>query len=376
MDSARPTGRATAGVTAPAVLAVAAGAVGALAVLVVALAVGRATESAAGASWVTGWGLPAARLGLDISALGTVGVTFFAAFLGPPDGGGREQPAARAVRAASWWALAWTGTATVTVVLTFAEITGAPVASALSPVALARFVAEVEQGRALLLVMGLAGTLAVSARWMAVTARNAGLLLVLAAAATLPPPLTGHTAAPIGRELATVSLVVHVLAVSAWIGGLGALLVHGRGSPTLPATASRFSAWALGLFLAVGLSGLLNAWVRLGGGVDAWAHLWASRYGWLVLGKTAAFAGLGWIGWWHRSRTLPALTAGRSSAFHRLIAGELVVMVLTVALSRSPPPVPQAGHPTHGHAAATEARSAGARGVRPPSRRRVGEWCP
>jgi putative copper export protein len=65
-----------------------------------------------------------------------------------------------------------------------------------------------------------------------------------------------------------------------------------------------------------------------------------SGYGAVVFAKAVAFACLVAIGWCHRSRTLPALAAGRPSAFWRVAAGELMVMAATVglavALSRTP----------------------------------------
>jgi putative copper resistance protein D len=103
---------------------------------------------------------------------------------------------------------------------------------------------------------------------------------------------------------------------------------------------------------------MVNAVIRLGNGPGAVGELWGSRYGWLVLAKLAAFAVLGGFGWWHRSRTLPALASGRPAIFARFAGAELVVMVLAVALavalSRSPTPVPDGGHgASPGHTAAS-----------------------
>jgi hypothetical protein len=64
-------------------------------------------------------------------------------------------------------------------------------------------------------------------------------------------------------------------------------------------------------------------------------------YGRLALAKMAAFALLGWFGWWHRRRTLPGVAAGSASAFTRLAAVEALVMAaamgLAVALGRTAP---------------------------------------
>ena len=116
------------------------------------------------------------------------------------------------------------------------------------------------------------------------------------------------------------------------MGGLLALVLYvRRSSGALSVAVPRFSALALWCYIAIGISGLVNAWVRLGG-VDA---LWSSRYGLLVVGKVAAFVALGVFGWWHRRR---------AQSFLRLAAGEVVVMAATiglaVALSRTRTPVP------------------------------------
>jgi putative copper resistance protein D len=230
------------------------------------------------------------------------------------------------------------------------------------------------QGRALVLVIALSLALAACAARTR-TAGDAWLLLVLAAVTVVPPALTGHAAEAAGHDLAQISLVLHVLGASAWVGGLGALVLHrsvvrssvgrragrrvgrsadaGRGAePRVSAVVvtGRYSQLAFGCFVAVGVSGVVNAAIRLGGWPDGVSELWESRYGWLVLGKIAAFAALGVFGWRHRTRTLSQLAAGRSGAFQRLAVAELVLMALTialaVALSRSPTPVPAHAAPT------------------------------
>jgi putative copper resistance protein D len=135
------------------------------------------------------------------------------------------------------------------------------------------------------------------------------------------------------------SLAFHVVGAALWVGGLAGLLLLRR-SDVLAKAAAGYSRLALWCFVAVGLSGAANAWVRLGA-VDA---LWTSRYGLLVVGKLIALVVLGGFGAAHRGRTLTRLQAGAAGAFRRLAAGEVVVFAATiglaVALSRSPTPVP------------------------------------
>ncbi|MGH8826183.1 MAG: cytochrome c oxidase assembly protein, partial [Jiangellaceae bacterium] len=84
----------------------------------------------------------------------------------------------------------------------------------------------------------------------------------------------------------------------------------------------------------------LNALVR----ITSFTDLFTTAYGLMVLGKIALLVVLGCFGAAHRNRTLRELDAGRPAAFRRLAAGEAVIMAVTiglaVALSRTPPPVP------------------------------------
>jgi putative copper resistance protein D len=160
----------------------------------------------------------------------------------------------------------------------------------------------------------------------------------------LPPAFTGHAAGAGNHQVAVTSLALHVGAAVLWAGGLVALLLLRRTS-ALPAVAARYSRMALGCFIVVAVSGVANAWVRVG----TWSALFGSAYGGLILGKVAALLVLGGIGAAHRTRTLVALDAGRRLAFVRLAAGELVVFAATfglaVALSRAPTPLGATGGP-------------------------------
>ena len=161
----------------------------------------------------------------------------------------------------------------------------------------------------------------------------------LAIVALLPPAFTGHAAGAGNHQVAVTSLALHIAAASVWVGGLAALLLVRR-MKNLPDIAVRYSRLALMCFVAVGVSGFANAWVRLG----HWHQLFTSTYGWLIVGKISALVVLCFVGAWHRGRTLPLLREGNRRAFVRLASGELIVFAaafgLAVALSRSPTPAP------------------------------------
>ncbi|NHC45198.1 cytochrome c oxidase assembly protein [Motilibacter aurantiacus] len=315
-------------------------------VLLVTLVVGggRPEKAAPGlpdAGPVTGWGLPVARLLADGAAIATVGLLLAGAVLLANREGQLRGSAFLGVRLAGTAALAWAGAALVQTVLTLSDVFGRPPQDALSGSALREFLTVLPQGRALVTQVVLACVVAVLAR-LTTSVRGALALLAVAVAAVTPPLLTGHAAGAGNHMLAISALVVHVVASVLWVGGLGALLWVWRRTATgapLVAAVPRYSRLALWAAVAVGGSGLVSAWLRLGS-VDA---ALSSAYGGLVLEKAAGFALLVALGARMRLVVLPRLAQSRA-AFARLAAVEVLLMAalvgLAVALARTPTPVP------------------------------------
>lgn len=287
---------------------------------------------------LTGWGLPLAKLAADLAAAGTVGALLIAGVLAPGKGRDLSGPGYRALLAATWWAVLWAAAVLTVLLLQMSDFIGTPVADVLDPVVLINYTRTVPQARALLVVAGLTVTLAIASR-LAFSRTAALWLLAVALLAVVPPALTGHAASAGDHDLATSSLVLHVLAACVWVGGLLGLVLHLRRAPLLLSRAvPLFSRLALVCFAAVGLSGIANLTVRL----DSVSQLVTTSYGVLALGKTALLVALGVLGWQHRQRTVPAVVAGRPGAFRRLAVVEVTVMAaafgLAVALSRTPTP--------------------------------------
>ncbi|MGH3563949.1 MAG: cytochrome c oxidase assembly protein, partial [Mycobacterium sp.] len=138
------------------------------------------------------------------------------------------------------------------------------------------------------------------------------------------------------------SLMIHLFAAGLWAGGLLALLTHAvRGGEHADLAARRFSAVALWCFVAMGLSGVINALVRLSP-----ADLLTTAYGRLVVAKFIALCLLGVAGWRQRRNGVAALQSDpkASSALIRLALVEAVIFGITfgiaVALGRTAPPPP------------------------------------
>lgn len=292
-----------------------------------------------------GWGLHGATLAVRVAAVVTVGALALAALLAPGRGRLVGDGAAGALRAASLGAAAWALAETTRAVLELCLLVGAG-PTGLTTAALRTYVVDLVPGRTAAAVVALALVVAVVAASSRSRAAAGGLLGVALVAVVLPAVLTGHSADSGDHLLAVSTLSVHVAAATLWVGGLLALVVHARGLGDLARAADRFSALALGCFLAVGLSGALAGWLVLGATVRSPQAVIGSGYGILLVTKTAALALLGALGWWHRRRTLPALHAGAPRAFRRLAAGEVALMLATLAvavgLAASPPPAPPA----------------------------------
>ena len=136
-------------------------------------------------------------------------------------------------------------------------------------------------------------------RWSWTPLLLAGSLVTL-----IPLGLTGHSSAGGSHDLATNSLLIHLVAASLWAGGLLALLAHAlRGGEHTDLAARRFSTIALWCLVAMALSGVVNALVRV-----LPSDLLHTDYGRLVVAKFVALCLLG------VARLAPAAHGGRCAA--------------------------------------------------------------
>ncbi len=290
---------------------------------------------------VVRWGLPLVSTVATLAASATVGLLGLAAFLVPERTS--TQRRSTAVRYAARAGSLWAGAALLEVVLTFASLAGTPLSSPDLPSQLFSFTWTLETTRVLLISALVAVVVAVSA---AFTTRRAPMawLAALTLVAVVILALTGHAAGSSSHEDAVNSLGVHLLGVVVWVGGLIALVAMRRGlGSDLGATVARYSTVALWCFALVTVTGVQQAWIRLGsfGAI-------ATSYGAIVALKTMALVVLGGLGWFHRRSIATRLAAdpGDGRTFARLAVAEVAVMGLATGLasvlSRSFPPVPDA----------------------------------
>ncbi|MBX7456407.1 bifunctional copper resistance protein CopD/cytochrome c oxidase assembly protein [Mycolicibacterium sp. 3033] len=293
---------------------------------------------------VTTYGLPFVKAAGEIAAVIATGSFLFAAFLVPPQTTGvLDVDGYRALRIGTAASGLWTVCAVLMVPLTVSDVSGQPLMTRLSPADIWSVADLIDIAGAWRWTALLAAVVTVVSipvlRWAWTPTLLAGSLVTL-----LPLALTGHSSSGGSHDIATNSLLVHLVAGAVWAGGLLALLVHalrgGSGRNDLLA-ARRFSTVALWCFVAMALSGVINALVRVRP-----EDLIHTRYGWLVIAKLVALVALGALGWQQRRRGITALAADPPArgALVRLALIEAVVFGLTfgvaVALGRTPPPPP------------------------------------
>ncbi|SEL64077.1 cytochrome c oxidase assembly protein [Rhodococcus maanshanensis] len=289
---------------------------------------------------LTTYGLPAVKAAGEVAAVLAIGSLLLAAFLVPPQRSGvLDVDGYRAVRTASNAAIVWAACALALVPLTVSDTSGQPLSAAIQPANLWKAIPQIELAGAWRSTAILAVLLAVATR-LVLRWSWTPVLLLLGIATLIPLALTGHSSSGGSHDLATNSLLWHLIAAALWAGGLFALLAHARrrGAYTDVAT-RRFSNVATVAFVVMAISGVLNGLVRL-----PLRELFTSTYGWLLVAKTVALVVLGVFGYLQRRSALPALAADPTARgpLIRFAGGEAIIFAATigiaVGLGRTPPP--------------------------------------
>jgi putative copper resistance protein D len=143
--------------------------------------------------------------------------------------------------------------------------------------------------------------------------------LLISLVAITSPVFQSHGSTSGYHALAIGALVVHVVALSFWVGGLFGLTQLSKGNKLL--ALPRFSEIALWSAIAVGLTGAATAWTRL----DSIAA-WQSKYGAVTLLKIFLAITLIGFGALHRKWIIKS---DYPSVF-RLITAEIFIMISTI----------------------------------------------
>ena len=258
-----------------------------------------------------------------IASFSTIGTLLTMAFL-LLDSEGRLSTQAQKLRRLLWAsALAWSLGAFGTIVSSVAEILEKPISDVLDATTLRSFITQVTLGQYLFfqtLVALLIAILAFRIKKILSTV----LLLVISLLGLVAPVFQSHAESSGSHGLAIGSLVIHVVALSLWVGGIFALTVLNPADR--PIALPRFSQLALWAAIAVVASGSVNALTRLN-----FKEAWSSTYAYIVLAKIALTLVLLTISYLQR-RNLANRDRIGWPILTRLIFIEALIMAFTVAM--------------------------------------------
>ena len=270
---------------------------------------------------VVRWGQPIVKLVLNLSMATAIGTLVLSAFAGNKEERERLQPVA------SWSAALWLGASAIYFVLTYLSASG----TALSygpefSEGLWLFATEIELGT--LLAANVVIALVVSLITMAFTGtRMVAVNAAIAAAGLYPLAESGHASSDVGHTIAVNSMLMHLVGISVWVGGLVALYaVFYANSDRAAVLVSRYSTLALFAFILVAISGVTSGYIRLYEPSDLF-----SVYGLMLIGKSVLLVALGAFGALHRLKLVSEF-ANKAKGFWKLVTFELVIMGLAMGL--------------------------------------------
>lgn len=309
--------------------------------LVVALLLGggaptRAAPGLPDAGLIVGWSVPLLTMANFLIEFTLIGFALASTFFFADVKGALGEPATRLIRRVPPIAILWILLNALLIVVKAAYEIGIPFREALNFATIDSYLTQTAQGNAFLWQFAfLALLIGVSA--LTTRVRGAAATLVLALLVIAPPALNSHASAASHHSLATGAIVIHVVASALWIGGVVALVVMRRAKLALDDAVPRFSVLALWCVVVIAVSGVVNAWLRIGSVSGL-----ASKYAAITMAKAVVLIVLVLIGARHRRSIKARVLEGNTTAFVRLLLIELATMFsvtgLAVALAQTPPP--------------------------------------
>ncbi|MCU1635787.1 MAG: copper transporter, partial [Cryobacterium sp.] len=290
---------------------------------------------------VVRWGLPIAKLVVNLAAAGTIGGIVLACFALSA----REPAFNVALDFAAASAAAFTVASAASGFFAFLQVTNVPLSfDDRFSATLGQFFTQVEIGQAWLGTTLIAACVTV----LCFAVRNLTALVLVAAlavSALVPMAQQGHSAGAEGHDASISALGLHLAFAAVWLGGLLTIIVlrtelaGGR----IMTVIDRYSSLALVSFVVVATSGYVSAEIRIG----SFDRL-LTPYGILVLVKVAALVILGCFGVLQRRYFIERMrrdNRGPGRWFWSLVVTELgfmgVAAGVAAALARTATPVAQ-----------------------------------
>ena len=270
---------------------------------------------------------------LIFSAFAFVGILLAYAFLLLEREGALQSSAEKLRKYGSISVSIWAITSFLQIILTLANILGTSIGPAFESTTLRSFVTQIDLGRFLFAQTLIALGIAFWFRFIRTSLQSIVTLAIALLALSLPV-FQSHSASSGSHALAVGSLVVHVIALALWVGGVFAIAVMSDTDRLI--ALPRFSQLALWAAIAVVISGVANAWARLD-----FSEAWATSYARIIILKALLTAVLVVIAFLNRRE----LAKSEKTGWHflrRLLLIEAAIMTLILILgswlSNSQPP--------------------------------------
>ncbi len=276
---------------------------------------------------LTTWGLPVLRYTRDLASMFTLGALVVGAFLIP--GSSR-----RVLNWAWGWAVIWFATLAALLIFTVSDVEAISSFDALKPATWWSFLGSTYIGRVFAFQF-----LAIAIAWVFILMLQRSLAQVTKIAAATcvllacgAPAFLGHGGFTGTHASITISLAIHIAAVSLWVGGLavvvGVLLMDQKAAALL---LPRFSLLALWCVIVLAETGLLNASLR----ESSISGFVGTLYGSLIILKATLLGWLIYFGWIQRTRVLPTLktSSGSREMIIRFAGMEFILMAFAIAIS-------------------------------------------
>jgi len=210
-----------------------------------------------------------------------------------------------------------------TIFFTLANILGQSFTAALDPTVMRSFLTQVTLGQ-YFLFQTLISVIVVLSSKSIMRINSTIALLMLTIIGIVAPIFQSHSASSGSHSLAIGSLVVHVVGLSFWVGGIFALIFIDSEDRVI--AVPRFSVLALWSAIAVVVSGSANAWARLD-----FKSAWQTTYALVVIAKIVLTIALLAMGYLHR-KNLSKKSGINWVSLGRLIMVEAFVMVSALVL--------------------------------------------
>jgi cytochrome c oxidase assembly factor CtaG/putative copper export protein len=258
-----------------------------------------------------------------LGGFATIGALLAMAFL-LLDAEGRVSTSAEKLRnflkaSAATWLIGVVGS----IIFTLAQILDTPLSRALDVMTIRSFITQITLGQ----YLAFEAVIALIVFVCAFQAKKILTLIFLLAGSIIgliAPVFQSHAASGGSHSLVIGSLVIHVIALSLWVGGIFAIAMLSASDRAI--AVPRFSQLALWAAIAVVASGTINAWTRLN-----FESAWNSTYAYIVIAKSLATIALVGLGYLHR-KNLEGKESINWVGFAKLLTVEAIIMLVTVAM--------------------------------------------